>query len=93
MKFFKWSLVPTKQIERLEQDKSYIETLYCKLIDNCKDKKATYKCYYNFNSYIVVRVSKLENTAIAIKEFPFDEDEEYARICAEELIEHLNETI
>ena len=39
MKFFKWSLVPTKQIERLEQDKSYIETLYCKLIDNCKDKK------------------------------------------------------
>lgn len=93
MKIFKWSLVPTKQIKKLEDDKSYIEEIICKLQCNCRDKNATYKKLFNGDSYMVVRVSELGTTPIAIKEFPFGDDMEYAKLCADELVEHLNEKI
>lgn len=93
MKIFKWSLVLTKQIKKIKDDKSYIEELICKLQCNCKDKKATYKKVFNEDSFMVVRVSELDTTPIAIKEFPFGDDMEYAKLCADELVEHLNEEI
>lgn len=89
MNFFKWSLVPTKQINKL----SNIEDNFFRLYQNCRDRKATYECVRYLNSFVVVRVSELENTRIIIKEFPFNDDVEYAKLCADELVEHLNETI
>ena len=67
MKIFKWSLVPTKQIKKLEDDKSYIEEIICKLQCNCRDKNATYKKLFNGDSYLVVRVSELDTTPMPLK--------------------------
>lgn len=89
MKIFKWSLVLTKQINRLYN----IEENFTKLYSNCRDRNATYECSTYINSFVVVRVSELENTRIIIKEFPFGDDMEYAKLCADELVEHLNEKI
>lgn len=93
MKFFKWSIVPTKQIRKHEDDKSYMEELISKLQCNCRDKNATYKRLFNEDSFMVVRISELDSMPIAIKEFPFKDDMEYAKLCADELVEHLNEKI
>lgn len=51
-------------------------------------------CHYNWfcdESAYYVYLYKLEGYQIPIKVFPFDNDKEYALLCAEELIEKLNE--
>ena len=36
---------------------------------------------------------QIDNFMVPIKSFPFGDDEEYAKLCAEELLEKLNEEI
>ena len=51
-------------------------------------------------SYVVIKginlyavYLQIDNFMVPIKSFPFGDDEEYAELCAEELLEKLNEEI
>lgn len=50
-----------------------------------------YDIWQDEYGYWVYAYNEKDNINFSIKYFPFDGDEEYAKLCAEELLEMLNE--
>ena len=49
----------------------------------------SYKIYEDEAFYVVLL--EINNIKIPVKSFPFGDDKEYAKLCAEELLDKLNE--
>lgn len=53
--------------------------------------QCSYVVYKGINLYAVC--IQIDNFMLPIKSFPFGDDKQYAKLCAEELLEKLNEKI
>lgn len=91
MKFFKWSIVPTKTLIKMRDQGLWGADMVREVYEVCSDKEAKFFISETKYSFVVVKSSR--SFYINIKEFPFGDDKEYARLCAGELLEHLYETI
>ena len=56
-----------------------------------QNKWCKYEIWIGVDYYVVCML--FDNDIIPIKSFPFGDDEQYAKLCAEELCEKLNERI
>lgn len=85
-KLFEWlGYVPrlTYRYEVIREVRRYINSIVY-------DNKVEYKIEFTETSCKVV-LANVYDWRITIKEFPFNDDKEYANLCAEELCEKLNE--
>lgn len=87
-KLFEWlGYVPrlTCRYEVIREVRRYINSIVC-------DNKVEYKIEFTETSCKVV-LADVYDWRITIKEFPFKDDFDYAKLCAEELCEMLNQKI
>ena len=87
-KLFEWlGYVPrlTCRYEVIREVRRYINSIVC-------DNKVEYKIEFTETSCKVV-LADVYDWRITIKEFPFKDDFDYAKLCAEELCDKLNERI
>ena len=87
-KLFEWlGYVPklTCRYEVIREVRRYINSIVC-------DNKVEYKIEFTETSCKVV-LADVYDWRITIKEFPFNDDKDYAKLCAEELCEMLNQKI
>lgn len=87
-----------KSIEKLERkisfmpDPDIVRSNFVATIDNnIVTGDINYAIHQGEYGYWVYAYSEKDNICFSIKFFSFDDDEEYAKLCAEELLEMLNE--
>ena len=95
-KLFEWlgyKLLSKNEYDSMNEEISRTKTRFMRAInDNIKSGRYSFvimegrDCFYI--GFIFSRIDFL-----FIKTFPFDDDKDYARLCAEELCEKLNERI
>ena len=85
-----------KNIEKLERKISFMpdpHTVRSNFVATIDNNIVTGDMNYDMNQgeygYWVYAYSEKDNICFSIKFFPFDGDEEYAKLCAEELLEKL----
>ena len=87
-----------KNIEKLERkiffmpDPNIVRSNFVATIKNdIITGDINYDIWEDEYGYWIYAYSEKNNISFSIKYFPFDDDKEYAKICAEELMEMLNE--
>ena len=87
-----------KNIEKLERkisfmpDPDIVRSNFVATIDNnIVTGDINYDIWQDEYGYLVYAYNEKDNINFSIKYFPFDGDEEYAKLCAEELLEMLKE--
>ena len=88
-----------KNIEKLERkisfmpDPDIVRSNFVAIIDNnIVTGDINYAMHQDEYGYWVYAYSEKDNICVFIKFFPFDGDEEYAKLCAEELLEKLKKS-
>lgn len=89
MKILKWSVIPTLHLQRLKRSHRDCKNLLARLSDGLHDGYTA--VYDNVRKEWRVLMYKCGVGHIVIKVFPYGDDPAYARLCAEELLDKLNE--
>lgn len=89
MKIFKWSVIPTLQLQRLKHSHNELNGIMRRMSDGIHDGYST--VYDNVRKEWRVLMHKTGMGHIVVKVFPYGDDPAYARLCAKELVEKLNE--
>lgn len=89
MRIFKWSVIPTEKLQRLKYSQTELNCIMRHLSDGIHDGYSAVPD----DVRRVWRVLMLKPGAgfVTIRTYPYGDDPEYARLCAGELCEKLNE--
>lgn len=91
MRILKWSVIPTLQLQRLKRSHNDCTNIVNRLRDGLNDGYSAISD--NVRREWRVLMHKTGVGHIVIKVFPYGDSPAYAKLCAEELTEKLNESM